>query len=56
MTMLDLRPERPRLPTETRQLGELGRASTDQLEVSSKVFWIAVAVIAALLAVYAVTR
>jgi hypothetical protein len=55
MTMLDLGPERPGPPSDTRQLGELGRDS-DPIRVSGKAFWIAVVVIAALIAVYAVTR
>ena len=55
MTMLDLGPERPGPPSDTRQLGEFGRAS-DPIRVSGKVFWIAVAMIAVLIAVYAVAR
>jgi hypothetical protein len=55
MTMLDLGPERPGPPSDTRQLGEFGRDS-DPIQVSGKVFWIALAVIAVLIAVYAVTR
>jgi hypothetical protein len=56
MTMMDLGPERPGNPSETRQLGEFGRAATDHYTVSGKTFWIALVVIAALIVVFAVTR
>lgn len=56
MTMMDLGPERPGQPSDTRQMGEYGRAETEQIHVSGRTFWIALVVIAALIAVYAVTR
>jgi hypothetical protein len=57
MTMMDLGPERPGQPSDTRQMGEYGRATTEeQIHVSGRTFWIALVVIAALIAVYAATR
>jgi len=55
MTMLDLGPERPGPPSDTRQLAELGRDS-DPVRVSGKVFWSVLAVIAVLITVYAGMR
>lgn len=56
MTMIDLGPERPGQPSDTRQMGEYGRAATEDFHVSGRTFWIALVVIAALIAIYAVTR
>lgn len=56
MTMLDLGPERPGQPSDTRQMGEYGRAETEQIHLSGRTFWIALVVIAALIAAYAFTR
>jgi hypothetical protein len=55
MTMIDLGPERPGQPSETRQMGEQGRAETHQgdVNVSGRQFVIALVVIAAAIAVFA---
>ena len=55
MTMIDLGPERPGPASETRQMGEQGRAKTHQgeVDVSGRQFWIAFAVIAVAIAIFA---
>jgi hypothetical protein len=55
MTMMDLGPERPGQPSETRQMGEQGRAKTHQEEVnvSGRNFVIALVIVAAAIAVFA---
>lgn len=55
MTMIDLGPERPGQPSETRQMGEQGRAKTHQEEVnvSGRQFVIALVIISAVIAVFA---
>jgi hypothetical protein len=55
MTMMDLGPERPGHPSETRQMGEQGRAKTHQEEVnvSGRNFVIALVIVAAAIAVFA---
>lgn len=52
MTMMDLGPERPGQPSETRQMGEQGRAQTHQgeVKVSGRQFVIALVIIAAVIA------
>jgi len=55
MTMIDLGPERPGQASETRQMGDKGRAETHQgdVNVSGRQFVIWLVVIAAGIAVFA---
>ncbi|MGE0401774.1 MAG: hypothetical protein AB7T06_34045 [Kofleriaceae bacterium] len=55
MTMIDLGPERPGQPSETRQMGEQGRAETHQgdVNVSGRQFVIALVIISAAIAMFA---
>lgn len=55
MTMIDLGPERPGQASETRQMGEQGRAQTHkgEVDVSGRQFWIAFAIIVVAIAVFA---
>lgn len=55
MTMIDLGPERPGQPSETRQMGEQGRAKThrEEVNVSGRQFVIALVIISAVIAVFA---
>jgi hypothetical protein len=55
MTMIDLGPERPGHPSETRQMGEQGRAQTHQgdVKVSGRQFVIALIIIAIVIAGFA---
>ena len=54
MTMMDLGPERPGHPSDTRQMTEQGRARTHtDANVSGRKFWIAFVIIAAAIAAIA---
>jgi hypothetical protein len=55
MTMIDLGPERPGHASETREMGEQGRAQTHrgEVDVSGRRFWIAFAIIVVVIAVFA---
>ncbi|MFN0251071.1 MAG: hypothetical protein ACKV2T_29620 [Kofleriaceae bacterium] len=55
MTMIDLGPERPGPASDTRQMGEQGRAQTHKgdVDVSSRQFWIAFSIIVVVIAVFA---
>ena len=55
MTMIDLGPERPGPASETRQMGEQGRAKThrEEVNVSGRQFVIALVIVSAVIALFA---
>lgn len=56
MTMADLGPERPGQPSDTRQWGERGRTDAEAAAISTRRFFILLAILVVALVVFFVLR